>query len=56
MLTNVGESVSTAMTLLAELNSAISETHKELAEIEEQLKNAEEVEPELEAAADETSK
>lgn len=56
MLTNVGESVSKAMTLLAELNHAISETHQELAEIQEQLNAAEEVEPELETAADETSK
>ena len=56
MLTNVGESVSKAMAKLAELNSEISETHKELAEIQEQLNSAEEVEPELETAADETSK
>lgn len=56
MLTNVGESVSKAMTSLAELNSVISETHKELAEIQEQLNAAEEVEPELETAADEASK
>lgn len=56
MLTHIGETVSNAMTLLAELNSEISETHKELAEVEEQLKNAEVVEPELETATDETSK
>ena len=56
MLTNVGESVSKAMALLAELNHEISETHQELAEIQEQLNAAEEVEPELETAADETSK
>ena len=56
MLTHIGETVSNAMTLLAELNSKISETHKELAEVEEQLKNAEVVEPELETATDETSK
>lgn len=56
MLTNVGESVSNAMKLLAELNSEISETHKELAEVEEKLQNAEVVEPELETATNETSK
>ena len=56
MLTHIGETVSNAMTLLAELNSEISETHKELAEVEEQLKNAEVVEPELETATNETSK
>ena len=56
MLTHIGETVSNAMTLLAELNSEISETHKELAEVEEQLRNAEVVEPELETATDETSK
>ena len=56
MLTHIGETVSNAMTLLAELNSEISETHKELAEVEDQLKNAEVVEPELETATDETSK
>ena len=53
MLTHIGETVSNAMTLLAELNSEISETHKELAEVEEQLRNAEVVEPELETATDE---
>ena len=37
-------------------SSEISEAHKELAEIEEQLKNAEVVEPEVEAATDEASK
>ena len=56
MLTHIGETVSNAMTRLAEMNSEISEAHKELAEIEEQLKNAEVVEPELEAATDEASK
>ena len=56
MLTHIGETVSNAMTLLAELNSEISETHKELAEVENKLKNAEVVEPELEAATDEASK
>ena len=56
MLTHIGETVSNAMTRLAEMNSEISEAHKELAEIEEQLKNAEVGEPELEAATDEASK
>ncbi len=56
MLTHIGETVSNAMSKLAELNSEISETHKELAEIDEQLKSAEVVEPELETATDETSK
>lgn len=56
MLTHIGETVSNAMSKLAELNSEISETHKELAEVEEQLKSAEVVEPELETATDETSK
>jgi transketolase N-terminal domain/subunit len=56
MLTHIGETVSNAMANLAELNSQISETHKELAEIEEQMKSAEVVEPELETATDETSK
>ena len=56
LLTNIGETVSNAMSKLAELNSEISETHKELAEIDEQLKSAEVVEPELETATDETSK
>jgi hypothetical protein len=56
MLTHVGESVSIAMTLLAELNSEISETHSKLAEIEEELNSAVEVEPELETATNETSK
>jgi len=56
MLTHIGETVSNAMTLLAELNSEISETHKELAEVEEKLRSAEVVEPELETATDETSK
>ncbi|MFL2632362.1 MAG: hypothetical protein ACJ0NC_00500 [Candidatus Marivariicella sp.] len=56
MLTHIGETVSNAMAKLAELNSEISETHKELAEIDEQLKSAEVVEPELETATDETSK
>jgi|TARA_B100001248_G_scaffold71731_1_gene50797 alkyl hydroperoxide reductase subunit AhpF len=56
MLTHIGETVSSAMTSLAELNSEISETHKELAEVEDKLNNAEVVEPELEAATDETSK
>lgn len=56
MLTHIGETVSNAMAKLAELNSEISETHKELAEVEEQLNSAEVVEPELETATDETSK
>ena len=56
MLTHIGETVSNAMAKLAELNSEISETHKELAEIDEQLKSAEVVEPELETATNETSK
>ena len=56
MLTHVGESVSKAMAKLAELNSEISETHKELAELQEEIANAEEVEPELETADNETSK
>ena len=56
MLTHVGESVSIAMTLLAEMNADISNTHKELAEIESQLNSAETVEPELETATNETSK
>ena len=56
MLTHIGETVSNAMANLAELNTQISETHKELAEIEEQMKSAEVVEPELETATDETSK
>ena len=56
MLTHIGETVSNAMSKLAELNSEISETHKELAEIDEQLKSAEVVEPELETATNETSK
>ena len=56
MLTNIGETVSKAMSKLAELNSEISETHKELAELEEKLNAAEVVEPELETATNETSK
>jgi transketolase N-terminal domain/subunit len=56
MLTHVGETVSNAMALLAELNSEISKTHTELAEIDEKLNSAETVEPELETADNETSK
>lgn len=56
MLTHVGETVSTAMTQLAEMNQEISELHKELAELEGQINSAEEVEAELEPVTDETSK
>ena len=55
MLTHVGETVSKAMTELAELNSEISDLHKQLAEVESQLAQAEEAEvtPELETAENE---
>jgi predicted nucleic acid-binding Zn-ribbon protein len=57
MLTHVGETVSTAMSELAELNSEISDLHKQLAEVESQLAQAEEAEvaPELETADNEAS-
>lgn len=56
MLTHVGETVSTAMQELAEMNKEISEAHKELAELETQIQSAEEVEAEVEPVADEASK
>ena len=56
MLTHVGETVSTAMTELADMNKEISEAHKELAELEAQIQGAEEVEAEVEPVADEASK
>jgi len=56
MLTHVGETVSNAMTKLADMNKEISELHKELAEIENQINTAEEVEAEVEPVTDETSK
>jgi hypothetical protein len=51
MLTNVGETVTNAMSVLGESNKEISELHAHLAELEQtisQVENAEEVEPELE--------
>ena len=56
MLTHVGETVSIAMTELADMNKEISEAHKELAELETQIQGAEEVEAEVEPVADEASK
>ena len=56
MLTHVGETVSTAMTELADMNKEIADLHKELAELEEQIQTAEEVEAEVEPVADEASK
>ena len=56
MLTHVGETVSTAMTSLAEMNKEISELHQEAAELETQINSAEEVDAELEIVTDETSK
>jgi len=54
MLTHVGETVSKAMTSLAEMNTNIQEMHKELAELEAQIQEAPEVE--VETATNETSK
>lgn len=51
MLTNVGETVTNAMSVLGESNKEISELHTHLAELEKaisQVENAEEVEPQLE--------
>lgn len=51
MLTNVGETVTNAMSVLGEMNKEISEMHAELDATEREiaeLENAEEVEPELE--------
>lgn len=56
MLTHVGETVSTAMQQLATMNEGISNLHKEIAELEAQIQNAEDVEVEAEPALDETSK
>ena len=56
MLTHVGETVSKAMTELAEMNTSIQEMHKELAELETQIQTAEPVEVEAETATNETSK
>lgn len=56
MLTHVGETVSKAMTELADMNKEIADLHKELAELEEQIQTAEEVEAEVEPVADEASK
>lgn len=56
MLTHVGETVSNAMTELADMNKEISDLHRELAEIDAQIDNAEEVEAEVEPVTDETSK
>ena len=56
MLTHVGETVSIAMTKLAEMNKEISELHQQVAELEGQIQGAEEVEAEVEPALDETSK
>ena len=56
MLTQVGETVSLAMQQLAAMNQEIADLHKELAELEAEIQNAEEVEAEVEAVADETSK
>jgi|TARA_B100000768_G_C11217177_1_gene348772 transketolase N-terminal domain/subunit len=55
MLTHVGETVSKAMTKLADMNTKIQEMHKELAEIETQIQTAPEVEVET-AETHETSK
>lgn len=52
MLTNVGETVTNAMSVLGESNKEISDLHAELDKIDREiaeLNNAEEVEPELEA-------
>lgn len=51
MLTNVGETVTNAMSVLGESNKEISELHTHLSELEKaisQVENAEEVEPQLE--------
>lgn len=51
MLTNVGETVTNAMSVLGEMNKQISEMHAELDATEREiaeLENTEEVEPELE--------
>ena len=56
MLTHVGETVSIAMTELANMNKEIADLHKELAELETQIQGAEEVEAEVEPVANETSK
>lgn len=56
MLTHVGETVSTAMQQLAMMNEEISNVHKEIAELDAQIQNAEDVEVEAEPALDETSK
>jgi len=51
MLTNVGETVTNAMSVLGEMNKQISDMHAELDATEREinsLENAEEVEPELE--------
>ena len=58
MLTHVGETVSIAMSQLAEMNTNISDMHKQLAEIETQIQTAEpvEVEAEEETATNEASK
>lgn len=51
MLTNVGETVTNAMSVLGESNKEISELHAKLAELEKtisQVENVEEVEPQLE--------
>jgi len=51
MLTNVGETVTNAMSVLGEMNKEISEMHAELDATEREiaeLENTEEVEPELE--------
>ena len=55
MLTHVGETVSKAITKLADMNTKIQEMHKELAEIETQIQTAPEVEVET-AETHETSK
>ena len=56
MLTHVGETVSIAMSKLAEMNTEISDMHKELAELESQIQSAEVVKAEAETATHETSK
>lgn len=51
MLTNVGETVTNAMSALGESNKEISDLHANLAELEQtiyQVENVEEVEPQLE--------